>query len=75
MNAVQRLALADAIRAAIQKSNLSRYEIAKRAGINQAGLSRFMADSTASLRLDTFERLAAVLGVEITLKTRKKPKK
>lgn len=74
MNAAQRLALADKIRAAIEKSELSRYAIAKRTGIDQAGLSRFM-NGAYSLRLDTFERLAAVLGIEVVLKKLPKQKR
>ncbi|MFZ2490739.1 MAG: helix-turn-helix transcriptional regulator [Thermoanaerobaculia bacterium] len=65
MNAKQRLALAEQLRAAIEASELSRYEIAKRTGLSQAALSRFMAG--ASLYVETLEKIAGALGIEVTL--------
>jgi len=57
--------LSDEIRRAIQSSGLSRYEIAKRSGVQQSALSRFVRGeglSTASL-----DRLAPVLGLHLVV--------
>jgi transcriptional regulator with XRE-family HTH domain len=66
----QRRRLTSDIRRAIETSRISRYEIARRSGVTQASLSRFMAGKT-SLTLDTIEKLAPVLGLEITAKKKR----
>ena len=59
--------LSDEVRRAISKSELSRYQIAKESGVQQSGLSRFMAGS--ALSTDSLDRIAAVLGLRIEIKT------
>lgn len=58
------------IKAAIEGSELTRYEISKRSGVNQSVLSRFV-NGKGSLSLDAIEALAPVLGLTITT-TKKK---
>lgn len=58
--------LTAAVRAAIEQSGLSRYEVAKRSGVNEAALSRFM-NGAAGLSLATLDRLAPVLGLRIVV--------
>jgi len=54
----------DEIRRAIDCSGLSRYEICKRAAIDKAAMSRFVA-GTVGLTLATIDRLADVLGLQV----------
>jgi plasmid maintenance system antidote protein VapI len=66
---------ADLLRAAIEQSGKSRYEIAKATdgAVDQAQLSRFMAGGR-TLTLDTAEKIGRVLGVELVVpKRRAKP--
>lgn len=53
--------LSESLREAIRDCGLSQAEIAKRAGIDQSQLSRFLSGDR-SLRLDTVDRVASVLG-------------
>lgn len=55
----------DIIRDSVERSKLSRYEIAKRSGVDQAALSRFM--NGGSLRVESIERLCPVLGLRLTI--------
>lgn len=57
--------ISDQLRAAIQRSGLSRYKIWKRSGVDQAALSRFV-NRKQSLTLDATDALAPVLGLELT---------
>ncbi len=56
--------ITDVLRAAIEKSGLTRYRIAKATGITTGNLGRFMQGGT-SLRLDKADRLAAYLGLRL----------
>lgn len=58
---------AEQLRAAIDGSGLSRYEICKRTGIHQSHLSRFMA-GTAGLGSDKLQLLFSCLGLVVTAK-------
>ncbi len=60
--------LADRLRAAIEASPLSQYEISKRSGVSEGVLSRFMRGERG-ITLETLEKLAGPLGLELTLKT------
>ena len=73
MTAAERRRLGDAIRSAIERSSMTRYEIAKRSGITQATLSRFV-NGRSSLSVDSIEMLAPVLGLEITTKKKRTKK-
>ena len=54
-------------RKAIKESGLSMYEIARRSGITAAQLSYFMR-SERGITLPTAEKIAAVIGLELTKK-------
>jgi transcriptional regulator with XRE-family HTH domain len=66
----ERKRLSDQIRACIESSDLSRYELAKRTGVTQASLSRFMSGQTA-LSVDSIEKLAPIFGLELVLKKKR----
>jgi transcriptional regulator with XRE-family HTH domain len=55
-----------AVRQAIEKSGLTRYEIAKLSGVTEASLSRF-ANGQRGLNLASLDRLAPVLGLRIEI--------
>lgn len=57
--------VADVIRNAVISSKLTRYEIAKRSGIDQAALLRFVRGG--SLRVESLEKLCPVLGLELSV--------
>lgn len=60
--------VSETLRKEIEVCGWSRYELAKRAGVGQATLSRFMTGK-CGLGMRTIDKLADVLGLE--LKTRK----
>lgn len=61
--------VSDALRRSIERSGLSRYEIAKRTGVSQSQLSRFVAFDRG-LSLDSVDRLAAFFKLELTPRKR-----
>lgn len=61
----QRVDLSARLRKYIEESGLSRYEICKKAGIDQSNLSRFM-HGTRSITLETADAIAKVLGITFT---------
>jgi ribosome-binding protein aMBF1 (putative translation factor) len=63
--------VSEAIRKEIEKCGWSRYELAKRAGVEQATLSRFMAGK-CGLAMRTVDKLADVLGLELKKRKGKK---
>jgi transcriptional regulator with XRE-family HTH domain len=56
--------ISDQLHNAIQKSGLTRYEISKQSGVDQAALSRFV-NGKQSLTLDKVDKLADVLGLKL----------
>jgi len=56
--------ITEQLRGAIQDSDLTRYEIWKRTGVDQAALSRFV-NGKQSLTLDIVDKLADVLGLAL----------
>jgi len=58
--------MADQLRAAVQGSGLSVYEIAKRTGIPQPVLQRFVSGVRDNIRLDTADKLAALFSMRLT---------
>lgn len=58
--------LADQIKAVIQASGLSVYEIAKGSGVPQPVLQRFITGQQANIRLDTASKLATFFGMRLT---------
>ena len=63
--------LLDAICEAIETSGKTRYGIAKDTGISQTQLSRLMS-AERGLSIDTLERLAEYLDLEIVIRKRRK---
>jgi transcriptional regulator with XRE-family HTH domain len=71
LNAQQKRDLVEQIRVAIQSSDLSAYELAKRSGVDKASLSRFIAGER-SLSLESIEKLAPVLDLKIVVTSRRR---
>lgn len=65
--------LVEAIREAIEASGQSRYRIAKETGIAQSQLSRLVSGERG-LDVDTVERLASYLGLEVVIRPIRKRK-
>jgi transcriptional regulator with XRE-family HTH domain len=63
--------LLGSLRAAIKSSGQSRYQIAKATGVAESVLSRFMSGERG-LSIETAERIAAHLGLEVVLRRRKR---
>ena len=64
----------DALREAIESGELSRYRISKMTDIDPGALSRFV-HGKVGLSLETFDRLAVLLGLELRpVKPARKPK-
>lgn len=58
--------MSDLIRRAITSSPMSRYEIAKRCGVSQAALSRFIHGK--AMTTDVLDRIAKPLGLKLVVK-------
>ena len=65
--------LLEEIRDAIEVSGKTRYRIAKESGIAESGLSRLMSGERG-LSIDTLERLADYLGLEIVILPKRRRK-
>jgi transcriptional regulator with XRE-family HTH domain len=63
--------MTEVLKAAIERSGKTRYQIAQDTGILQTSLSRFMRGET-SLRLDKADVLAEYLGLELTKRRAKR---
>jgi transcriptional regulator with XRE-family HTH domain len=64
MNSMGHKRFSDQIRAAVDASGISRYRICQEIGLNQGAMSRFMSGK-GGLSMDTLDRLADLLGLEI----------
>ena len=64
--------MTEALKAAIEKSGVSRYRIAKDTGLTEPSLSQFM-QGAASVRLDKGDRIAAYLGLYLVSDPDAKP--
>ena len=62
------------LRAAIEKSEKSRYRLSKETGIEQSQLSRFMYGN-AHISVERIEELAKALGYELILRKRVKKRR
>ena len=62
--------LLDAIRRAIEASGQSRYRIAKESGVTAGQLSR-LVNGERGLSVETLERLATHLGLEIVVRPKR----
>jgi len=59
------------LRKAVDASELSRYEICKRIGLDQATMSRFMGGNSG-LKMHTLDKLTELLGLELAKRGAKK---
>jgi transcriptional regulator with XRE-family HTH domain len=62
--------LSDQIRAAVKNSGMTRYRISADSGVQQSTLSRFLRGGGMSL--DTLDRLADLLGLEVVVRRAKR---
>jgi transcriptional regulator with XRE-family HTH domain len=62
--ALRHVRLTDQLRAAIDRSGMSRYRICKLAGLSEATMSRFMAGK-GGLSMDVLDRLGEVLDLRL----------
>ena len=60
----RRTMLSDQIRAAVDRSGMSRYRICQESGIDQPSMSRFMSGQ-GGLSVERLDQLAAVLDLRI----------
>jgi ribosome-binding protein aMBF1 (putative translation factor) len=74
VEAEKAMGMSDTVRQAIEASGLSLAELARRSGVSPAQLSRFLRGER-SLTLETLDPLAKVLGLELTKKRGKTPRK
>ena len=65
--------VSDQLRRIIRESGITRYELSKRTGVPQGGLSRFMAGFDVTTR--TMDALAKELGLELVAKRKPKSRK
>jgi len=63
----------DQIRKAIESSGVTRYRIAQDTGISQSRLSKLMSGD-AGLSFEAIEQLADYLGLEFTLRPKRRSK-
>jgi len=61
----------ETIAKAIEKSGISRYQISKDTGIDQAVLCRLMQHSKGCISIETADKLFCYLGLELKPKARK----
>jgi DNA-binding phage protein len=59
-----RLPFSEQLRRAIERSELTRYRISQKTGINQSVLSRFM-NQGGGLSLDSIDKLCECLGLRL----------
>lgn len=57
------MSLEDRLRAAVKKDGRTQYAIAKAAGVDEIGLSRFLRGK--SVTVATFEKIARVVGLNL----------
>ena len=66
----KKISLTDTVKTAIQQCVLSRYEIARRSGVPNSVLSRFVNGIT-DLSLANLDRLADTIGLQVSIEKRK----
>jgi len=64
--------LSDQLRDAIEKADVSRYELAKATGVSQSTLSKFVLKQRPGLSFDSMDRIGQYLGLVIVKKHSKK---
>lgn len=63
--------MSDQIRQAVNDCGMTRYEICKRIGLDQAAMSRFMSGETG-MGLKTLDKLAELLELEVSTKAKRR---
>jgi transcriptional regulator with XRE-family HTH domain len=71
--AKKRTRFSDEIRAAVERSGMSRYAICKALGIPQSSISRFMSGENW-LGQESLDALAELLDIHVAASKRRKPK-
>lgn len=66
------MTISNDLRRIINSCGLSRYEIAKRSGLSQGGLSMFMAGKDVTTR--TIDAIAKVLDLKLVMRREPRPK-
>ena len=61
---IQEVTCSETIRRTIEKSSMTRYELAKKSGVSESVLSRFMSNS-CGMTITTLDKLAPVLGLTL----------
>lgn len=64
--------LSEQLRDAIEKADMTRYELSKLSGVSQASLSKFVLRQRPGLSFDAMDRVGLALGLVIV---KKQPKK
>ena len=68
--------LSEQLRDAIEKADMTRYELSRLSGVSQASLSKFVLRQRPGLSFDAMDRIGLELGLVIVKKSQpKKPKK
>jgi transcriptional regulator with XRE-family HTH domain len=60
--------LSEQLRAAIEKADVSRYEISKATGVSQSTLSKFVLGTRPGISFDALDRIGEYLGLVIVKK-------
>jgi transcriptional regulator with XRE-family HTH domain len=60
--------LSEQLRAAIEKADVSRYEISKATGVSQSTLSKFVLGTRPGLSFDAMDRVGEYLGLVLVKK-------
>ena len=68
------MSIAEQLRELVLKSGEKGCAIAERAGVHPSQVSRLMTGSRLGVTIETAEKLAAGLGLELTLVPKKPPK-
>jgi hypothetical protein len=63
--------VSEALKAAIESSGETHYRIAKDAGVDWGTLRRFMDGTRPNIRIDTVDKLARHLGLELRPRSRR----
>jgi transcriptional regulator with XRE-family HTH domain len=64
--------LSDQLRDAIEKADVSRYEIAKATGVSQSTLSKFVLGTRPGLSFDAMDRIGEYLSLVIVTQPKKR---
>ncbi|MCE9618486.1 MAG: helix-turn-helix domain-containing protein [Planctomycetes bacterium] len=67
---IEPMKISDAVRKAIETSGMSRYELAKRSGVSQAALSKFV--NGRGMHIAILDKIAGPLGLRLTVKKSKR---